>query len=334
MPPTSGQLSLKRSPPLSLVKTTSVFVVDAARDQRLHDPADAFVHVADHAAIGVDVAAVQMEQVVLHLVGERGVVARLPRPVRRGVVHAEEERRRVGRGDALDEVDGAARDEVGEIALLAMLGLALPQVVRAARVAMAEVVDAARHRPEELVVARAQRAERGRIAEVPLAGERRAVAGRLQQRRQRRVLGRQAQRRAASALAVDRLLGGAAQPVLIAAGHQGEARRRAHRRVRVALREADALARHRVEHRRDRNAAAVAAEVGEAEVVGDDEDEVGSAACRCEAYPRRPRARNASASAARERARSASASRASMGAPLGSPPLARSVAARDPKVCA
>jgi hypothetical protein len=66
LPPTSGQLSEKRSPPLSLVKTTSVSRPAPARAAR-PSPADAFVHVVDHAAVGVDVAAVQVEQVVLHL---------------------------------------------------------------------------------------------------------------------------------------------------------------------------------------------------------------------------------------------------------------------------
>ena len=40
-------------------------VRQAAASQRVQHPADAFVHVVDHAAVGVDVAAVQVEQVVL-----------------------------------------------------------------------------------------------------------------------------------------------------------------------------------------------------------------------------------------------------------------------------
>jgi hypothetical protein len=124
LPPTSGQLSEKRSPPLSLVKTTSVSCATPAVSSAATDAADALVHVLDHAAVGVDVAAMEMEQVVLHLLGERGVVARLPRPVRRGVVDAEEERRAAGFGEALDRLDRAGRDQVGEVALLSMLGLA------------------------------------------------------------------------------------------------------------------------------------------------------------------------------------------------------------------
>ncbi len=47
----------------------------------------------------------------------------------------------------------------------------------------------------------------GRIAQVPLANQRRTVARSPQQRGQGRVLGRQAQRAAATTLAVDGFLG-------------------------------------------------------------------------------------------------------------------------------
>ena len=204
-----------------------------------------------------------------------------------GAVQAEEERL-AARRDAIDPVDRAARDQVGEIAVFAVRLFARPEVVPAARIAVGEVVDAARHRPEERLVARAQRTERGRIAEVPLADQRGPVAGRAQQRRQGRMLGRQTERRAAAAPAVDRLLGGAAQPVLVARRHQREPGRRADRRVRIALRHPQAAGGEAVEHRRDRLAAAVAAEVGEAEVVGDDEDDVRAAAHRWAPAPEAP----------------------------------------------
>jgi hypothetical protein len=107
---------------LSLVKTTSVL------SSRPQHRADALVHVVDHAAVGVDVAACQVEQRALDL--QPTVATRLPRPVRRGVVQAEEQRRVVARR-ARDPVHHALRDEVGEVALLGLLGLALPQVVPA-----------------------------------------------------------------------------------------------------------------------------------------------------------------------------------------------------------
>jgi hypothetical protein len=93
LPPTSGQLSEKRSPPLSLVKTTRVLSANPWRRSAVHHLPDAFVHVVDHAAVGVDVAAVQVEEVVFHLLRQGFVVARFPGPVRRGVVQAQEEGR-------------------------------------------------------------------------------------------------------------------------------------------------------------------------------------------------------------------------------------------------
>ena len=62
-------------------------VVDqAVRFERAHQPADAFVHVMDHAAVHVNVAAGQVEQVVFHRRRLGSVVACFPRPVWCGVV--------------------------------------------------------------------------------------------------------------------------------------------------------------------------------------------------------------------------------------------------------
>src|SRR5438876_582273 len=74
--------------------------------------------------------------------------------------------------------------------------------------------------------------------------------------------------------AADRLLGGAADAVLVAPGGESKARRRADRRIGIAAREAQALDRHAIDVGRGRRAAAVATEVGVAEIVGKDEDEV------------------------------------------------------------
>jgi hypothetical protein len=93
LPPTSGQLSEKRSPPLSLVKTIRVLSSQPLCAQRLHHPPYAFVHVVDHAAVSVDVAAVQVEQVGFDFLRQGFVVARFPGPVGCGVVQAQEERR-------------------------------------------------------------------------------------------------------------------------------------------------------------------------------------------------------------------------------------------------
>ena len=186
----------------------------------------------DHAPVGVDVAAMQMKQVLRH-VGRHGfIIARLPRPVRRGVVHAQKEGGLLC-GHALHIVHRAPGDQVGQVALVGLLAdfcaIRCVQVMQAIRGAMGEVVHAAGHGTEELLVARGDRAEGRWVAQMPFADQRRAVALRAQQRGQGGVLGRQAQRGAVAAPAVDRLLGCTAQAVLKARRHQGEAGGRADR---------------------------------------------------------------------------------------------------------
>ena len=59
--PVNGQVSEKRSPPLSLVKMTMVLSVSPSGPQRLEHPPDLVVHRLDHPPIGRLRAAVQME---------------------------------------------------------------------------------------------------------------------------------------------------------------------------------------------------------------------------------------------------------------------------------
>jgi hypothetical protein len=174
-----------------------------------------------------------------------------------------------------DEVHGALGDEIGEIPDGMGLRFSLEEVVLPGRVAVSEIVEAAAHRAEELPVAALQRAEVRQEAEMPLADQGRRVAGVAQQRGQRRVVRRQAQHRVAAVTARDRLVVAAAQPVLEAPGHQREARGRAHRRVGVPVGEAQAVGGQAVELGGARRPAAVTAEVSVAEVVGEDEDEIG-----------------------------------------------------------
>src|SRR5262249_27933740 len=72
-----------------------------------------------------------------------------------------------------------------------------------------------------------------------------------------------------------RLVVAAAQPVRPAPGQQREPGRRADRRIRVAVREAQSFRCHAVELGRAPASSAIAAEIGVAEIVGEDEDEVG-----------------------------------------------------------
>jgi len=147
-----------------------------------------------------------------------------------------------------------------------------------------EVVGAACVKAVELLVARHARAEMRRVAQVPFADQGGGVAGVAQQRGHGGMVGRQAQHLVAVD-AGDRLLGRAAQAVLPAARGQGKACGRAHGRVGIAAREAHALRGHGVQARRDIGGAAVriararAAEVGIAEVIGQDEDQIGALGC-------------------------------------------------------
>ncbi|MCY1370077.1 hypothetical protein D9M69_571520 [compost metagenome] len=180
----------------------------------------------DHAAVGVHAATVQVEQVLRHLGRHVCVVARFPGPVWCGVVQAQEKGRaaaRLGRA-RLHVFHRLVREHVRQVAhFLVRLVIDVEVVVAAGR-AVGEVVHPAGHDAEKFFVARAQRAEVRRVAQVPFADQRRAVAGLLQQRGQGGDLGRQAQGRAAFAAAVDRLFERAAQAVLVAHGGHGKTR--------------------------------------------------------------------------------------------------------------
>ena len=256
----------------------------AGRGERGQDAADALVHVADHRQVRLDGAAVGVGDLV-QPAGHGLVIARLPGPVRRRVVDRQEEGRLASALPA-DEVHGALGDEIGEIPDGMGFRLALEEVVLPGGVAVGEVVEAAAHRAEELPVAALQRSEVRQEAEVPLADQGRRVAGVAQQRGQRRVVRRQAQHRIAAVAARDRLVVAAAQPVLEAPGHQREARGRADRRVGVPVGEAQAVGGQTVELGGARRPAAVTAEVRIAEVVGEDEDEVGPHRAADPAEPR------------------------------------------------
>ena len=124
------------------------------------------------------------------------------------------------------------------------------------------------------------RAEVRREPEVPLAHQRRRIAGRGQQRRHGRMRRGQAEHGIPAHARGHGFVGAAAQPILPAAGDQREARRRAHRGIGVAVGEPQAFGRHAVEARRAgvafrRRAPAVAAEVRITEIVGEDENKVG-----------------------------------------------------------
>jgi hypothetical protein len=221
---------------------------DAAVIERAEHPADALVHVVDHAPVGVDVAAVEVidRPALAERLRQLCVVACLPGPVRRGVVQAEQEWL-LGLSCARHEVGRARAQQIGEIAVLMDLPAVLEQVVRAEAVLVGEVVDTARQRPEMLVVSALQRAEGRREAEMPLADQGRAVPRFGETRRDCRMVGRQADHLVATHGAADRLLGRAANAVLVASRRKSETCRRADGGIGVAPRETHALGGHAVD---------------------------------------------------------------------------------------
>ena len=103
----------------------------AIRTQAAHDAANALVHVVNHAAVAVDVAAVQVVDrlLVLDQLARQGlVVPRFPGPVWRGVVHAQKERLIASRTGlhAVDEVHRVVGNQIGEVALLLLFLFAQP----------------------------------------------------------------------------------------------------------------------------------------------------------------------------------------------------------------
>ena len=206
----------------------------------------------------------------------RLVVGALPRPMRRGEVQAHQERLPRPRV-AVDRLDRAVAEQVRHVAVAVdrhFLFVELVGLGAAARVIgpVIEVVGGAAEDAEEVVVAALDRAEIRQEAEMPLADQRRAVAGGAQQRRQGRMTWRQAD--GLGRRRVDRLLEADGQPILIAPGDQRRPRRRTDGRVGVGLGEFQPLEREPVDVRRRVVLLAVAAHVGIAEVVGEDEDDV------------------------------------------------------------
>jgi hypothetical protein len=174
---------------------------------------------------------------------------------------------------SLDELDGAVADEVGVVADLLGGHLGFPYVRSSVAADVAEVVDRAGEVAEELVPAALERAEPGQEAAVPFAQQRSLVADAPQQRCQRRVLGWDADLRVGLC---DRLGETSRQTTRIAAGVEGEARGRAHGRAAVRVREAQAVLGQLVEIRGRRLDRAEAGEIGPAEIVGEDEEDIGT----------------------------------------------------------
>ena len=228
------------------------------------------------------VVAVLVARLVL---GDVGVV-RVQRPVRRGEGEVGEEGlARILAG--LDVIDQPGGEEVGReevlrhvdrLAVLAVDGLRrLGRVDRDDAGLIAPVARSAMHEHVGLVEAARRRAEFLGHAEVPLAGHQRAIAGVPEHLRHRHhALVEVALVAGLAALLGEHQLGHVAEAdeVVVAARHQHGAGRRTERR-RIELGHLHPGVGERVQVRRG-DLAAEAAEVGVAEVVGHDEQDVGA----------------------------------------------------------
>ena len=172
----------------------------------------------------------------------------------------------------LDEPRGLVGDDVGHVAGFRHRPLVLEEVGPAGAVGVLVVVDVAALEAEEEVVAVRVGAVLLLVAEMPLAEERRGVAGVLQQLRQRVAGSRQSLFRGRGDAAEGRLDRGA---LLVPTGHEPGTRRAADRAVGIEVGELHPVLCQAVDVRRLDVLRPVAADVGLADVVGDDEHDVG-----------------------------------------------------------
>ena len=139
---------------------------------------------------------------------------------------------------------------------------------------MREVIDRAAAETIEIVVAALQRTEIGQPPQMPFADQRGLVTGLLQERRQGRMLRRQTD--LARHTRAQRLFEPDGQPVLVTPGNQRDAGGGADRGIGIGLREAHTLGGDAIDVGRREIAAAVAGDIGIAEVVGENEQNVRS----------------------------------------------------------
>jgi hypothetical protein len=194
---------------------------ETANVQSLQNPAYVSVQALHHGDVGFLRAAVTMHEVLyafrLHL-----VVRALPRPMRRGEMEAQQERL-LRSGIAFNRLNRPVTEKIGHIT--EALDRHLLLIKRRRRFgSVIEIVRRTAPYAEEVVVAAAfEGAEVRQKAQMPFANQRRCVACFLQQRWQRRVIGRQTD--SFRALQIERLFQAHGQTVLIASGSKGRSRR-------------------------------------------------------------------------------------------------------------
>jgi hypothetical protein len=135
-----------------------------------------------------------------------------------------------------------------------------------------EVIDRAAAETIEIVVIALQRTEIGQPSQMPFANQRGLVTGLFQERRQGRMVRRQT--KPARPTGAQRLFEPDGHPVLVTPGNQRNAGGGADCGIRIGLCEAHALGGDAIDIGRGEIAATVAGNIGIAEIVGENEQNV------------------------------------------------------------
>jgi hypothetical protein len=181
-------------------------------------------------------------------------------------------------GVAVDDADGAVTEECCEVSGFMYEHVFVPEIFVGSSCRVVEVIDCAHAESVEVVIAAFERTEIRQRAEVPLADERRSVTCFSEQRRQRRMLGWEADGidalDSSGTRCGNRFFQANAKPVLIASGDERRARCRTDCGIGVALSEADAAGGDAVDVRCLQIGAAVASHIGVTEIISHDEEDV------------------------------------------------------------
>ena len=145
--------------------------------QGFEDAANLQVHFLDHAPVSLLRAAIKVRQATpgrAEPVRLGFIPGRLPRPMRRVEMQAQQ-KRAAGFRIAIDNVHGAAAQQVGEIAHLMDGHVVVPQIILVL-IGVGVVIHRSATQPVEVIVSALQRAVLRELTQMPLTNQRGAVA--------------------------------------------------------------------------------------------------------------------------------------------------------------
>ena len=245
-------------------------LLDSKLAELISNLADALVHLGDHRNIIFWLLA-------RFVPGNGAINRRIARQHMRGVRGGMSE---INEKRAIfvlfDELDGMAREQMGDVAILSKLLVAVIPV-GPHPVPFRGVIHVPFEVSDKFIEALVHRMGSRIASQMPLAEKRRGVARFAEQFRNQDFVRRHADARLSLVPDEERIAQAGA--LLVAAGHQRRARRRASRPVRVEIRHHESLGSELVELRRAGLGSAVEPDIAIAEVVGQDENNVGLLRC-------------------------------------------------------